>query len=150
MTYPYEFALFAERNRNLAYDEVIGALEKAAVRDGVTQAKIADAMGRKRPQVSAWLSGPSNWTLDTISDLLRAVGATMEYKAVFDSERAASNIFHPALAEDSAHTKPSGPTSFSAVTANKSNGFIVQLEANPSPTAYGASPIYSRSVGAFK
>jgi len=101
MSYPYEFALFAEFNRNRVYDKVIEALERAAAENGFTQAKIAATIGRKPSQVSAWLSGPSNWTLDTISDLLRAVHASMEYNVIFDTDRISANIIHPAsLAPD--------------------------------------------------
>jgi transcriptional regulator with XRE-family HTH domain len=99
MMYPYDFALHAEINRNRVYDIIIEALERAAKENGVTQAQIAQTIGRKPSQVSAWLSGPSNWTLDTISDLVRAVGASMDYKVVFDDDRVASNIMHPALTE---------------------------------------------------
>jgi hypothetical protein len=96
MSYPYEMAVFAARNREIVYETVVKALEKSAEENGVTQKGIAEAMGRKPSQVSAWLSGPSNWTLDTVSDLLRAVGASMTYRVVFDKDRVPSNYGHDA------------------------------------------------------
>jgi hypothetical protein len=93
--YPYEFAVSAERNRLNVYEQVIKAVEIGSQQQRINRKGIAEKTGRSPAQISAWLSGPSNWTLDTVSDLLRAVGATMEYKVVFDHERVAENYFHP-------------------------------------------------------
>jgi hypothetical protein len=89
---PYELDLYAARNRERAYEAVVTAIEDAT--PSVTKKEIAEAIGRKPPQISMMLSGPSNWTLDTVSDLLRPVHATMEYKVVYDADRPKSNVFN--------------------------------------------------------
>jgi hypothetical protein len=129
MTYPYKAALFAERNKNQAYNSVITALEEAARDQSLTRRHIAGRIGRKPPQVTKWLSGPSNWTLDTISDLLFAIDATMDYNVIFNKDRAIRNEFHP-LSPQQINTKNFLPSVFSATSVSQSDTKNTNVTAN--------------------
>lgn len=130
MSYPYELALWAERNRNQLYDAVVEALEKA----GISQSEIARATGRKPSQISVWLSGPSNWTADTSSDLLRSVRATMEYRVVFDDEREKE-------ADQSIPSAPKLPDEITSLLKPPPNTdiYLIDLTSSPRPKDEGSA-----------
>ena len=118
MTYPYKAAVFAKRNRNIVYEAVVKAVESGARARGMTRKDIAIKLGKKAPQISNWLKGPSNWTLDTISDLLYAVDATMDYGVIFNKDRLKSNVFND-------HVRP---IDIQSITNAGSNDNIFHIE----------------------
>jgi len=83
---------FRARNRNRVHDLVLEAFEES----GITQAEIARRLG-KRPDVICRLIGaPGNWTLDTVSDLLLAIGGyEVAYAPANPFDEAPQNFTQP-------------------------------------------------------
>ena len=73
-----ELFYYRARQRNRIFDGIVGYFATRAENYGVTKREIARRLGRDPAQVTRWLSQPSNLTLDTISDLLLAMGAEMD------------------------------------------------------------------------
>jgi len=90
----YNAAIFSQRYKNSVYEEVIKAVEKAAAECGTTRSGIADNLGYSKAHISRLLSGPSNWTLDTISNLLYAIDAEMVSKVMFFEDCPKQNHYH--------------------------------------------------------
>ena len=89
---------FRQRQQNRLYDTVIAALEEAAASRGIRKKDIAAKLSVNPSQVTRWLSGPANWETDTVSDLLFAIDAEIDFNIMsFDERRRTkSNRFHPA------------------------------------------------------
>lgn len=130
---------FAQRNRNRMYDSVIKAVEAAAAR-GVKKSDISAVTGNSRSNISHLLSGPANWTIDSISNILYAIGAEIDYNVTFFNDRCKENRFHPIaeLAQTNRFTSPtsvtnavvnSGPnSSIGTYTAVASNIVVAHIE----------------------
>jgi hypothetical protein len=70
-----DLAYFRARQSNRVYESVF----KAFVGAEITKADLARRLKKKPEQITRWLSGPGNWTLDTVSDLLLALGSEMTF-----------------------------------------------------------------------
>jgi hypothetical protein len=68
------------RVRDIAFD-AIHALWKIRRDGGIKQADVAKALNRDPAWVSRQLSGPGNWTLRTIGELMEALDGELEIKA---------------------------------------------------------------------
>lgn len=60
---------FQERLRHRLYDLVLREFERY-LSAGHTRRQLAKRLGKRPEQISRWLAGPGNLTLDTLSDLL--------------------------------------------------------------------------------
>jgi hypothetical protein len=84
-----------ERLRNRIFDCVIKAMADRVASGAATRAMIARRLGKDPGQVSRWFSGPSNWTIDTISDLMLALDAELILEPSLYEDLVAPNYRHP-------------------------------------------------------
>lgn len=102
---------FRSRNRHRLYSLVIKEFKKS----GLSQAALARRLGKKPDIVCRWLSSPSNWQIDTISDLLFAIsGAEADYSIKYPLHEAPRNDVRPAWLDSS----PMMPPATDRVTKN--------------------------------
>lgn len=88
-------AYFRGRQKNRAYEAVFKRFTQLAGDDELTRAEIARRLRKRPEQITRLLSGPGNWELDTISDLLLAMNAELDFRVVPFDERAIRNYTHP-------------------------------------------------------
>ena len=75
-----KLAYFQARLSNLLHEAVLTQFTKLEKDKGFTRADLARRIGRKPEQVTRWFGSPGNWTLETVSDLLLAMGCELEPK----------------------------------------------------------------------
>ena len=68
---------FRQRYQNRIFQAVAAYFAGQAEHHGINKRNIALRLGKEPSQITRWLSGPGNWTLDTVSDLLLAMDAEM-------------------------------------------------------------------------
>jgi len=95
---------FRQRNKNRVFEKIITLFVEEAERRGVNKKQIADLLKKDTGLINRWLSGPNNLTLDTISDILLALGAEMNYQTARFEDHTKENYFHPLMGK--AVTRP--------------------------------------------
>ncbi len=89
---------FRQRMKNRVFAKIVSFFSEEAERTGITKKDIAANLKRDPAQISRWLSSPTNMTLETISDLLLAMGAEIDPpKIVRFLDKARPNHAHPLI-----------------------------------------------------
>lgn len=91
-------AYFRQRQKNRIFTELVSFFAEEAERSGMTKKELAILLEKDPAQITRWLSAPSNFELDTLSDLLLALGAEMDHRIVRFADRAKPNFTHPLIA----------------------------------------------------
>ena len=89
-------AYFRQRLRNRLYQLVLTEFLEQAEKKKLTKVDLARRIGRPTPsQITRWLAAPGNWTIDTISDLMLAMGTEPELGVTYLTNQAKRNFDGP-------------------------------------------------------
>jgi hypothetical protein len=91
-------AYYKQRQRNRVFSELVNFFSEEAEQGRITKKELADSVGKDPSQISRWFAAPSNFELDTLSDLLLAMGAEMDHRIVRFRDRVKPNYAHPLVA----------------------------------------------------
>ena len=72
---PREMYYYRQRFKNRVFNRLASFFAHEAENHGITKKVIAERLNKDPAQITRWLSGPANLTLDTLSDLLFAMEA---------------------------------------------------------------------------
>ena len=78
---------FRARLKNRLHQVVLGEFLKLGANERFTKADLARRIDKKPEQITRFLGAPGNWTLDTVSDLLLAMGYELEPQVVGFDDR---------------------------------------------------------------
>jgi transcriptional regulator with XRE-family HTH domain len=113
---------FRSRNKNKLYTLVVTEFKKS----GLSQAELARRLGKTPDIICRWLAGPTNWTIDTVSDLLFAIsGAEAKYEINYPLEQPPRNDVRPHWLEKNEYHTISQPKS---KTSTDPGGSLRQFE----------------------
>jgi hypothetical protein len=93
-----DIAYYRRRQQNNVFVALTKFFADEAAKDAISKKALAERLGKDPSQITRWLSAPSNFELDTISDILLAMDAEMEHRIVRFSEQPKPNYVHPLMA----------------------------------------------------
>ena len=91
-------AFYRRRQQTRVFAEMAALFAEEAAKGNISKKELAEILDKDPAQITRWLSEPRNFELDTISDILLAMGAEMDHSVVRFADRPKANFAHPALA----------------------------------------------------
>ena len=92
-----DIAYYRRRQQNRVFTAVAQLFAEEAENGNITKKELAELLGKDPAQISRWLGAPSNFELDTISDILLAMGAEMDCRVARLNEHSKPNYAHPMI-----------------------------------------------------
>src|SRR5687767_14529227 len=109
---PRDLFFFRHRQKNRMFQSVLAYFADQAETTGLTKKDVADALDNHASQITRWFSGPGNWEMDTVSDLLLAMNAEMEHRIVSLSDPEPASLQLPERDPVGALPRSSGTDDF--------------------------------------
>src|SRR3546814_18254934 len=78
---PAQLGYFNAHAQSKAHATVLDLFSRLADEEGLTRAFLARRLGKKPEQITRWLGAPGNWTLETLTNLLLAMGHAPNFEA---------------------------------------------------------------------
>jgi transcriptional regulator with XRE-family HTH domain len=82
-----DIAYYRQRQKNRVFTALTAFFAEEAERGRITKKELARKLGKDPAQITRWLSAPSNFELDTLSDILLAMGAEMDHEIIRFGDR---------------------------------------------------------------
>lgn len=73
-----ELRFYRRYHQNQIFNEIVGYFASLAEKGELTKSDIAKKLRKHPSQITNWFTEPGNFSIDTISDLLVAMGAAMD------------------------------------------------------------------------
>jgi hypothetical protein len=90
-----DVAYYRRRQQNRLFAQIASFFAEEAANGRITRKEIADKLSKNPSQITRWFSGPSNFEMDTLSDILLTMGAELDHRIVKFSDRSKPNFSHP-------------------------------------------------------
>jgi transcriptional regulator with XRE-family HTH domain len=131
-----DVAYYRQRQKNRVFSAIASFFAEEAAAGKISKKELANKLGKDPSQITRLLSGPTNLELDTISDILLAMGAEMDHSIVRFVDRLKPNYAHPAIARYS-NIRQFGRSTTSTAPVTRADTAInaVRITRKPGDTA---------------